>query len=128
MPIPFPSIKCPGRRSFTPGDFPIREFVAQNGAVTKIARGDRLSDAKLDIEIPYMPDAEVASILNLWMNSIGSFRTVSLPANAFEGMSPAVVATIPSYLDWYMNEPSIRDSGRPNYSAVTLSFRGLLPA
>lgn len=129
MPLPFPVIKCPSERDYRPGTFPVREFVARNGAVTKIALGDRISDASLTLTYPYIPNVQKALVIELWKDSVGGFRDVALPANAFEG-DPELEATIPTYLSWFMGEPQTRTPRGylPGFSLLTLAFNGRLMA
>ena len=127
MTLPFPTIRCPARRTFKPGSYPLRQFVAQNGATTTVIRGDRISGSPLSVEYPLIPDAEVVPVLALWQTSFGGFRDVTLPSNAFEGVDPELVATIPSYLQWFMDEPEVR-AVQPGLSSLTLSFTARLPA
>ena len=127
MTLPFPAIRCPARRTFKPGTYPVRQFVSQNGATTTVIRGDRISGSTISIEYPLIRDAEVVSVLTLWQTSFGGFRDVALPADAFEGADPDLVATIPSYLRWFMDEPEVR-SVQPGLSSLTLNFTGRLAA
>ena len=127
MTIPFPTIRCPARRTFKPGNFPVRQFVAQNGATTTVIRGDRISGSTLSMEYPFIPDTEVVTILALWQASFGGFLDVALPDNAFDGVDATFVNRIPSYLRWFMEEPEVR-SVQPGLSSLTLSFTARLVA
>ena len=128
MPLPFPTIKCPGRRTLTPGVYPVREFKAINGATTTIIRGDRASDSRLEIEHPLILDTQVALVFQLWHDSLGGFRDVALPDNAYEGVDPALVAQIPTYLTWYISDEPSAESVQPGWSRLRLNFRGRLLA
>lgn len=126
--IPFPAVACPTRRTLTPGVYPVRRFTALSGASTSVIFGDRASDAKLTISFTYLPDAEAASVWQAWHASLGGFREVTLPSNAFEGIGPALVAQLPAYLRWYMEgEPEV-ESVLPNRSSMTVNFIGRLVA
>ena len=127
MPLTFPTIKCPGRRSYTPGSFPVRDFVAQSGATTKVIRGDRMTDATFGIEYPYIPDTEVALVLAFWETTLGGFRDVTLPIEQLDGMDEDIINTIPTYLAWYMTKPEVR-SLQPGLSSLSIGFKGQLPA
>jgi hypothetical protein len=129
MTISFPSIRCPTERSYKPGRFPIRSFVAQNGAVTKVARGDRITDAVLTLSYPYINNTEKALVVQLWLDALGDFLDVDLPSNAFDG-DPELALKVPSYLVWYLEEPDIRtpQGYRPGLSSLTLTFNGVLEA
>lgn len=130
MPLAFPIIKRPTRRPvLTPGSYPVRQFTAVNGANTTVIRGDRATEATLELEYSFLPDSEAAEVLQLWHDSLGGFRSVDLPANAYEGLDSSLTAQIPSYLTWYMrNEPSIESTDVPGRSRMRLEFVGRLDA
>jgi hypothetical protein len=125
MAIPFPVIRTAIRRTITPGGYPVRQFVAMNGATTTIARGSKPFDARLVLEFPYINDTDVALIWQTWYATLGGGLDVELPANAFSGVDSALVAQIPPELTWYMEEPQIR-SVRPLLSDARISFVGRL--
>lgn len=129
MTLMFPSIRCPTERTYKPGQYPIRTFVAQNGATTRIARGDRVNGATLTLEYAYISNADKAAVMQFWNDCLGGFRAVSLPAAAFEG-DPGFKATVPAYLNWYMQEPetSTPQGYPPGFSRLSVSFVGELPA
>ncbi len=128
MALTFPTIKCPSSRTLTPGAYPVRQFVAINGATTTIIRGDRASGARLSLEFRAMPDNQAALVWALWNDSLGGFRDVSLPANAFEGIDASLIAQIPPYLSWYLDgEPSV-ESVQPGFSRMRVEFIGRLVA
>lgn len=128
MSIPFPAAACPARRTLSPGVYPTRRFTALSGASTSVIFGDKASDAKLSISFNYMPDADAAAIWQVWHATLGGFHEVTLPSNAFEGIGPALVAQLPSYLKWYMDgEPEV-ESALPGRSGMTVTFIGKLVA
>lgn len=130
MTLPFPSIRCPGgQRTLSPGVYPVRRFVAINGATTTVLRGDRASDARLVIPYPLIRDTEAALVMALWHASLGGFRDVALPANAYAGVDPALVAQVPAYLKWYIaEEPVAESAGIPGWSRMQLNLVGQLDA
>jgi hypothetical protein len=127
MALSFPSIRCPSSRFYSPGVYPVRDFVAQNGAVVKVARGDRISSASLRLEYPYIANSEKDLVIALWNSSLGGFKSVNLPSNAFDG-DAALGSTVPAYLEWSMKEPRIETplGHPPGLSRMTLEFVGEL--
>jgi hypothetical protein len=103
----------------------VREFKAMNGAVTKIVRGDRVTDALISFEYPFIRDTEVALVLSLWLDSLSGAIDVSLPANAFEGIDIGLASKVPSYLSWFMSEPNVQ-SVQPGLSRLSFELRGQL--
>ena len=63
--VNFPNIK-PTSRSYTPGNYPQVEFVAQNGAKSVLRYGDKKVDAKLTLGFTNITDSEVNEILNTY--------------------------------------------------------------
>ena len=60
---PFPSDIKPTSRSFTPGNFPQTEFIAQNGAKSVIRYGNKQVDAKLTLNFNNITDEQAFKIL-----------------------------------------------------------------
>jgi hypothetical protein len=129
MTLPFPTIRAASTRNVKPGSHPVREFKAMNGAVTKIVHGDRVTDALVSFEYPYILDDEAALVVQLWYDSLSGAIDVALPANAFVGVDPGLAAKVPSYLSWFMSEPDVRSvQGKPGWSRLSFELRGQLVA
>lgn len=129
MTLPFPTIRCASTRNLRPGSHPVREFKAMNGAVTKIVRGDRITDALISFEYPFILDGEAALVVELWYNSLSGALDVALPAHAFDGMNLNLVAKVPSYLSWFMSEPDVQSvQAQPGWSRLSFELRGQLVA
>lgn len=129
MTLPFPAIRAASVRNVKPGSHPVREFKAMNKAVTKIVRGNQVSDALISFEFPYILDSEAALVIDLWYDSLSGALDVGLPANVFAGVSPSLVAKVPSYLSWFMSEPDVRSvQGKPGWSRLSFELQGQLVA
>ena len=63
--VNFPDIK-PTSRSYTPGNYPQVEFVAQNGAKTVLRYGNKKVDAKLTLGFTNITDSEANQILDAY--------------------------------------------------------------
>ena len=74
---PFPSDIKPTSRSFTPGNFPQTEFIAQNGAKSVIRYGNKQVDAKLTLNFNNITDEQAFKILENYreVNSVYNFVT-----------------------------------------------------
>ena len=83
---PFPNIK-PASRSFTPGNFPQTEFVAQNGAKSVIRYGNKKTDAKLSLGFSNITDSQANEILDLYntVNSVYDYISFA-SSNALTGI------------------------------------------
>ena len=112
----FPAF-CPTRRTLTPGAYPTQRFTAINGAGRTRLYGSRAFDATLDLEY-LLNDADLATLLQVYHDSKGSFTALTLGPQVFEGISPSLQAQIPSYLSWRWADTPVIDSLLPGQSRV----------
>ena len=104
--IDFPNIK-PSTRSYTPGNYPQTEFVAQNGAKTVLRYGNKKVDAKLTLGFTNITDADALLILNLYKDVNSDYDYISFTSsNALAGASTALTAITPLSLVDNMAENS----------------------
>jgi hypothetical protein len=71
-------------------------------------------------------DLDAADIWATWHASHGGFREVTLPANALDGIDPALVAQIPANISWYMDGVPEVTSVQPGWSRMQVVFIGRL--
>ena len=79
--VDFPNIK-PTSRSYTPGNYPQVEFVAQNGAKSVIRYGNKKVDAKLTLGFTNIEDAQANEILNLYDNVNSDYDFIHFPSTS----------------------------------------------
>ena len=87
--VNFPDIE-PSSRTYTPGNYPQTEFIAQNGAKTVLRYGNKKVDAKLSLGFTNISDAEANQILNFYetINSVYDYINFSLQnKNALAGIT-----------------------------------------
>ena len=65
--VNFPDIE-PSSRTYTPGNYPQTEFIAQNGAKTVLRYGNKKVDAKLTLGFTNISDVEANEILDFYEN------------------------------------------------------------
>ena len=65
--VNFPDIE-PSSRTYTPGNYPQTEFIAQNGAKTVLRYGNKKVDAKLSLGFTNISDVEANEILDFYEN------------------------------------------------------------
>ena len=79
--IPFPNIK-PSSRSYTPGNYPQTEFVAQNGAKTVLRYGNKKVDAKLTLGFTNITDAQANQILEKYEEVNSVYDYIHFPSDS----------------------------------------------
>jgi len=79
--IDFPNIK-PSSRSYTPGNYPQTEFIAQNGAKTVIRYGNKKVDAKLTLGFTNITDSQANEILNTYDNVNSDYDFIHFPSTS----------------------------------------------
>ena len=134
--IPFPNIK-PSSRSYTPGNYPQTEFVAQNGAKTVIRYGNKQVDAKLTLNFTNILDSQAFQILESYrrVNSVYDYVTFNqnsglagiggdghtMPDGSLGNLA-AYVDAVPLGLRYRYESPPTVTSVRPNHSNVQCKF------
>lgn len=128
--LAFPALKPTGR-SYNPGQFPQTEFRALNGATTVIRFGNRRFDAELQLSFSNITDANAASVLALYEQSMAvddwiTFTADDGAAGAGAGLSDYIREIGGSGLRWRFSEPPAVDSVVPGRSNLQCRFIGRL--
>ena len=104
--IDFPAVS-PTRRSFTPGEYPIKRFDSISGAGVTRLYGSKAFNATLNLEF-LLDDTGTAAVLQSWHDSMGGAKVLTLPTELFEGMN-GPEGQIPNYLNWrWAQVPSVQ--------------------
>jgi len=125
--INFPSLR-PSTREYTPGVFPQTEFTALNGAVTRIAYGNRRSQATLKLGFKCLSDPDVVKILDCYEAANGEWRPIVFFSNGpLKGLDDGGDLYIymrerASGLKYRFAEPPTVVSVYPGRSDVSCSF------
>lgn len=127
--IPFPDLR-PTSRSYTPGEYPARSFVALNGATTILRYSNRRSNSSLDLSFENISDERAAEVLAHYeaVTRAGDWIQFTA-ANGLAGVSVALqpwLAEANSGLRWRFAEPPKVSSIFPGRSTVSASFTGFL--
>ena len=123
----FPDL-VPSSRRFTPGDFPIKKFNAQNGAEVRILYGSRRVNQVFELSYENISDANAQLFLTDYADQKGTFKRFYLSDEAYDGWSPG---TADSELDrgpgtlWRYDAPPAIRSVRPGISSVTVKLRAV---
>lgn len=130
--VAFPDLR-PSGRSYNPGKYPQQEFVALNGAVTRLLYGTKRSNAELSLDFNAITDSEVVQILSNYENVTKENDWVTFSAaNASVGTGTSLAnyihETRPDGLRWRYAEPPEVVSVSPGRSNVRCRFVGQLDA
>jgi hypothetical protein len=121
----FPAIK-PASRSYSPGNYPIRDYTTLNGAVWKRIFGNKRSGMTLSLEFRNIDDAAAAQILNHYDGQAGTYYGFGIPSVLYAGMDGSLqfAAAIPQDVKWvYASAPDVQ-SVFPGVSTVTVELVG----
>lgn len=130
--VSFPSI-APTARTYAPGKYPQKDFVALNGAITRMVYGTRRSGAELSLDFDNITDANAALILqNYELVTAANNWIVFSSTNGSIGTGASLAAYIQesggSGLRWRYAEPPQITSVVPGRSSVRCRFVGELDA
>jgi len=128
--VAFPSVKPTGR-SYTPGSYPITDFVALNGATTRMLYGNRRSNAELNLDFQNISDDKAALILQNYERVTPSADWISFTStDAATGASTSLANYIRevggSGLRWRYASPPQVTGVFPGVSTVTCKLVAML--
>ena len=128
--VAFPALIPSGRR-YSPGQYPQAEFVALNGATTTLQYGNRRFDSELDLTFQNLSDANAATILKLYEDTMVSndwvtFTTADVAGGASSELANYIREVGGSNLRWRFSEPPSVDSVKPGRSTVQVRLIGRL--
>lgn len=130
--VAFPDIR-PSGRTYNPGKYPQQDFVALNGAVTRLLYGTKRTDAELSLDFNALTDSEVVQILSNYENVTRDNDWITFNANnasigMITNLANYIQETRPDGLRWRYAEPPEVVSISPNLSNVRCRFVGQLDA
>lgn len=128
-PKPFPDL-VPSSRTYKPGVFAEEQFIAQNGAVTRLRFGNRLYNSTLSLSFQNIPDSKAAEILNNYKAAMSgdyyvSFKATNAVAGAAADLQVWMLETN-TKLKWKYSAPPQVASVVPGLSTVSCEFIGEL--
>lgn len=124
----FPNL-VPSSRTFSPGDFPIKKFNAQNGAEVRILYGSRRVNQVFELSYANISDQDANLFLTDYEDQKGTFKRFTLSDNTYKGWDLERSPT--SKLDrapgtlWRYDAPPAIVSVRPGISSVTVKLRAV---
>jgi hypothetical protein len=119
----------PTSRSFTFGDYPIKEYRSLSGSVMKRAFGDRAFNYKLQLVFANVEQDVVASIFDHYHGQGGALEGFSIPSSLLSGYNDTITSRIqaPDRIQWFYEASPEVESVGPSLSTVSLSLIGELP-
>ena len=137
MSTSFPDHSTPSSRSFSPGDWPVKTYKAQNGDETRILYGDKKSGMKLTLTYKNIEDTKADDFIAHFEYLNGTYKTFTLSSTAksklhdgFHGDSKASNKNIldPTRYDnkWRYNGPPQIQQTFPGRSNVQLTLVSVL--
>lgn len=118
----FPNL-VPSARSFTPGDFPIKQYKALSGAEVRIRYGNLRTEATLDLTYENITDANAAAFLSHYSSTQGTFLTFGLAGGVFSGWNASSgLLNAPSGAAWRYDGPPQVTSVYPGRSTVQVKL------
>lgn len=123
--MPFPTL-APSARSYQAGNWPVKTYTALSGDEIRIRYGNRRTGATLSLSYNNIPDTQAEQFLDHYQETLGTFRTFSLPVAVAIGWRGTADALSPgtggaSYR--YASAPQIT-SVRPGVSNVSVQLVG----
>jgi len=118
----FPNL-VPSARSFTPGDFPIKQYKALSGAEIRIRYGNLRTEATLDLTYENITDASAAAFLSHYSSTQGTFLTFGIAGGVFKGWNASSgLLNAPSGAAWRYDGPPQVTSVYPGRSTVQVKL------
>lgn len=122
----------PTKREFVPPVYSTNNVRAINGYVSRRIFASVASGAELRLTYENLPESETSSLLALFDNALGTYRSVTLPTATFAGAEPALQA----YLNlsgtnqrWAFIGPPTMETTAPGVHTVSISLRSrIVPA
>jgi hypothetical protein len=124
----FPDL-VPTARSFDPGNWPVREYRAQNGAEVRLLYGSKRTGMKLSLSYDNISDTNAELFLHHFNETWGTYNTFVFDgdpgAKAGWGGSPQAIGAEFWGNRWRYAEPPKVVSVRPGRSSVTVNLIGV---
>lgn len=120
----------PTARSFDPGDWPTKQYRAQNGAEVRMLYGSRRTGMSLSLSYDNISDANAELFLGHYNLMLGTYNTFVLSADpgvkaGWKGHPDAFGAEAWGNRWRYAESPKVV-SVRPGRSSVTVNLIGVL--
>lgn len=125
----FPAIR-PNTRTFKTAEYPVKEFSAQNGAVTRRLYGSLPSRYGLSLTYTLLTDAQVEQFMAHYDSVQGSFQGFSLPLAVVAGTSGDLQARLLDLpqIKWHyiQGQPPQIETPFTNRHNITIQLEGTL--
>jgi hypothetical protein len=126
----FPTSIRPTSRGYSPGDYPVKTYNANNGAEVRILYGSAPFNMTLDLTYDNITDAQADQFLTHYYEVQGTYQTFEIPSTAstFAGWTGGAdnLNRASSGAVWRYSEPPQQRTIRPGISTVSVRLVGVL--
>lgn len=125
----FPSSLKPTSRQYSPGDYPVKTYNANNGSEVRILYGSRPVNMTLDLTYTNITDSQANEFLTHYYEVQGTYQTFSIPSTSetFSGWTAGAdsLNLVGTGAAWRYSEPPQQQSVRPGVSTVSVRLVGV---
>jgi hypothetical protein len=125
----FPSSLKPTSRQYSPGDYPVKTYNANNGAEVRILYGSRPRNMTLELSYSNITDSEANDFLTHYYEMQGTYQTFGIPSSSqtFSGWTAGAdnLNLAGTGAVWRYGEPPQQQSVRPGVSTVSVRLIGV---
>ena len=122
----FPDL-VPTARTFSPGNYPVKTFSAQNGVEHRMLYGSVRTQMTLSLTYANIKDEEASKFMEHFDEMAGTFLGFALPAPG-QGAKAGYTGNFKMNVvdgQWRYDEPPQLQSVFPGISTVTVNLRGV---
>lgn len=126
----FPVKHAPSSRQFDAGDFPVKQFKAQDGMEVRILFGSKRTGQQMTLEYRAIPDTDAEQFLDHYIEQKGTFgawaMTQTAGARRGWGGDYETLGVVTSGNRWRYSSPPKITSVYPGVSNVSIALTAVL--
>ena len=126
----YPVKHAPSSRQFDAGDFPVKQYIAQDGMSVRILYGSRRTGQQLSLQYSAIPDPDAEAFVQHYIEQKGTFGAwaMTLTAGARRGWGGdyETLGVVASGNRWRYAGPPKLTSVYPGVSNVSISLVAVL--
>lgn len=126
----YPVKHAPSSRQFDAGDFPVKQYTAQDGMSVRILYGSRRTGQQLSLQYSAIPDLDAQAFVEHYIEQKGTFGAwaMTLTAGARRGWGGdyETLGAVASGNRWRYAGPPTLTSVYPGVSNVSISLVAVL--
>lgn len=126
----YPTKHAPSTREFGAGDFPVKQYLAQNGMSVRILYGSKRTGQQMTLQYSAIPDVDAEQFIEHYIEQKGTFGAwaMTLTAGARRGWGGdyETLGVVESGNRWRYASPPTLTSVYPGVSNVSISLVAVL--